>query len=131
MRRCMAKLPAFSAGLALLACLWLGFPAGAAAQPDAGKPDAGKAIATRGQVRTITKDSAGRSLIVLKVVTGAKLPFTSITFVVRDPSLLSGIAVGDEVFFTAARVDGDNTVRTLRKTTPCVRFQTCEQHGEP
>ena len=107
--------------------LWLALLGAALAVPAlAQTPEA--PLATRAQVRSINKDGDGKTYIALKVMPRTKLPFSSLTFLVRNPGQVEGVAVGDEVFFTGARIDGENTLQSLRKTTPCVRFQPCKQH---
>ncbi|MDP1953723.1 MAG: hypothetical protein Q8K71_04535 [Polaromonas sp.] len=113
---------------ALLASVWLLMPVPAAAQTGTdAKPVAGP-TATRAQVRAINRAADGKTVIALKVVTEAKLPFTTLTLLVPDPSLVRDFAVGDEVFFTATRHAGQNSLLSLKKTAPCVRFQPCKQH---
>lgn len=85
------------------------------------------AVETRATVRSITREEAGQRLYVhLKVVPGAKLPFTTLRFRVRDAALLVGLQEGDSVKFRAERIDGENTVTAIRAVPPCVRFQPCD-----
>lgn len=113
---------------ALLASVWLVMPLQAAAQTATDANPVAAPSATRAQIRAINRAADGKIVIALKVVTEAKLPFTTLTFLVPDPSLVRGFAVGDEVFFTATRIAGQNSLLSLKKTAPCVRFQTCKQH---
>ena len=113
---------------ALLASVWLVTPVQAAAQTATDAKPVAAPSATRAQVRAINRAADGKIVIALKVVTEAKLPFTTLTFLVRDPSLVRDVAVGDEVFFTATRIAGQNSLQSLKKATPCVRFQPCKQH---
>ena len=48
------------------------------------------------------------------------------TFRVRDPALLDGIAEGGWVKFTAERLEGENTLTSVRVVDPCQRFQPCD-----
>ena len=47
-----------------------------------------------------------------------KLPFSTLTFRVRNPKLLVGIASGAAVEFRAEPVDGENTITALRVPSP-------------
>lgn len=113
--------------IALLA-ISLAAPSLAVAQVTDGDKALSEPLATRGQVRAITRDNAGKTTIALKILPRTKLPFSTLTFRVRDLGLVNGFAAGDEVFFVAAQVDGENTLQALRKTTPCIKFQPCPLH---
>lgn len=95
------------------------------AQPQAPAGPAASAY-TRAQVRSLPSVQAGEaSLLRLKILPAGGIPFSTIAFEVRDPALLQGLVVGDDVAFRAARIDGRNVVVALRKVAPCVRFQPC------
>lgn len=86
----------------------------------------GSRVTTRAQVTSIFREDGGRrTYIRLKLVPRAQLPFTTITFRVREPSLIDAIDEQSTVEFTAERIDGENTLKTIRKVAPCVRFQEC------
>lgn len=81
---------------------------------------------TRATLRAVTEeDGAERVYVHLKIVPGAKLPFTTLRFRVRDRGLLAGLAEGASVKFRAERVEGENTVVAIRAVPPCARFQRC------
>lgn len=114
-----------AAGMALCLAFSVltGVPARAQPQPAA---DPGAQVYTRAQVRSLPSAKAGEgAMLRLKLAPGGKIPFSTIAFDVRDPALLQGLAVGDDVAFRAGRIDGRNVVVALRKVAPCVRFQPC------
>jgi len=85
------------------------------------------AVETRATVRSITREESGQRVYVhLKVVPGAKLPFTTLRFRVRDAALLAGVQEGASVKFRAERIEGENTLTAIRVVPPCVRFQPCD-----
>ncbi len=119
---------------AALACL----PGTSAADDHAGKsekPSApasasateASAVETRAVFRAVTKeDESLRTYVHLKVLPRTKLPFTTLRFHVRDPAILAGLREGANVKFRAQRIDGENTLTTIRAVPACVRFQHCD-----
>lgn len=84
-------------------------------------------VETRATVRSISREDAGRRVYVhLKVVPRAKLPFTTLRFRVLDPALLAGLQEGSSVKFRAERLEGENTLTTIRAVPACARFQPCD-----
>jgi len=85
------------------------------------------AVETRAVFRAVTKEDGGlRTYAHLKVLPRAKLPFTTLRFHVRDPAMLTGLGEGANVKFRAHRIDGENTLTTIRAVPACVRFQPCD-----
>lgn len=84
-------------------------------------------VETRAIVRSVAHERGGQLLYVyLKIVPGAQLPFTTLRFRVRDPALVAGLREGASVKFRAERVDGENTLVSIRTVPACVRFQPCD-----
>lgn len=76
-------------------------------------------VYTRGQFRGVFEEEGGRRVYArLKLVTGQKLPFTTLSYRVRDRRLVQGIQEGTEVDFRAERIDGENTLTALRPASP-------------
>jgi CubicO group peptidase (beta-lactamase class C family) len=72
-------------------------------------------IYTRGEFRgTFEEDGGRRHYARVKLALGWKLPFSTLTYRVRDPKLLVGIASGAAVEFRAEPIDGENTITALR-----------------
>ena len=72
-------------------------------------------VYTRGEFRGTFEEDGGRRLYArVKLAPGLKLPFSTLTFRVRDPKLVVGIASGAAVEFRAERVDGENMITALR-----------------
>ena len=72
-------------------------------------------VYTRGEFRGTFEEDGGRRLYArVKIAPGWKLPFSTITFRVRDPKLVTGIASGAVVEFRAEPVGGENTITALR-----------------
>ncbi|TFZ04678.1 copper-binding protein [Ramlibacter rhizophilus] len=100
---------------------------GAQAAP-ASASGAGEAapVETRATVRSWIEDEGGRLYVHLKIVPRAKLPFTTLRFRVRDRRLLDDLREGTSVKFRAERIEGENTLVTIRAVPPCERFQRCD-----
>ena len=82
---------------------------------------------TRGTLSSVTEEDGGKRMYVhLKVLPGAKVPFTTLRFRVRDRALLAGLGEGASVKFRAERIDGENTLVAIRAVPACVRFQACD-----
>ena len=65
----------------------------------------------------VTKIDAAQSRITLKHkgVKNLDMPPMTLTFRVADPKMLQGLTVGDEVRFTADKVNGSYTVTSIGK----------------
>ena len=101
-------------------------PAGAAS---AAAEDAAPAtpVYTRARLVSVEADAGGTATLVrLKLLPRAKLPFTTQTFRVANPALLHGISQGSWVQFTARHIDGENTLTSIRVTAECKRFEPCD-----
>lgn len=97
-------------------------PGDASMPPNAG---AAPAVETRATLVSIT--AQGEQLYVhLKIVPRSKLPFTTLRFRVRDRALLADLKPGAGVKFRAERIDGENTLSTIRTVPACRRFQPCD-----
>ena len=76
-------------------------------------------VYTRGEFRGSFEEDAGRRLYArVKLAPGLKLPFSTLTFRVRDRQLVAGIASGAAIEFRAEPVDGENTITALRVPLP-------------
>lgn len=75
---------------------------------------AAQASVTSGQVTKLDKANA-RVTIKHGQIQNLDMPPMTMVFRVRDPKALEGIAVGDQVRFTAEKVDGNFTVTSIRK----------------
>ena len=101
-------------------------PAGAAS---AAAEDAAPAapVYTRARLVSVEMDASGNATLVrLKLLPRAKLPFTTQTFRVVNPALLHGIPQGAWVQFTARHIDGENTLTSIRVTAECKRLEPCD-----
>jgi hypothetical protein len=102
----------------LSATMFLSAPAGTFAQSPPAARDA-EVVYTRGEFRGTFEEEGGRRLYArIKLAPGRKLPFSTLTFRVRDPKLVVGIAPGATVEFRAEPVDGENTITALRIPSP-------------
>ena len=71
---------------------------------------------TPGEVRGIEHRSDGRAFIRLKLrLPGGDLRFTTLTYRVRDASLIEGVAQGQQVRFAARRIEGENTLTAIER----------------
>lgn len=97
------------------------------AAPAASPATAAAPVETRAILRSVTEEDGGkRAYVHLKIVPKAALPFTTLRFRVRDRALLAGLGEGASVKFRAARIDGENTLLSIRAVPSCVRFQPCD-----
>jgi Cu/Ag efflux protein CusF len=86
-------------------------------------------VETRATVRSIAYEGEGsdrRTYIHLKLLPRAKLPFTTQRFRVRDPASVAGLSPETPVKFRAERLEGENTLVSIRAVAACVRFQPWE-----
>ncbi len=97
-----------------------------AATPEAAAP-ADAPVEARATLRSVTEEDGGKRVYVhLKILPGAKLPFTTLRYRVRDKAMLAGLQEGASVKFRAERIAGENTLLAIRAVAPCVRFQACD-----
>jgi CubicO group peptidase (beta-lactamase class C family)/Cu/Ag efflux protein CusF len=90
-------------------------------------PEAAVAVETRAILRDVFEEDDGKRVYIrLKLAPRAKLPFTTLTFRVRDRALITGLATGDRVAFRAERVDGENNVIAIRTLPPCESHRNCQ-----
>ena len=101
-------------------------PAGAASAAGEGAAPAAP-VYTRARLVAVEMDASGNATLVrLKLLPRAKLPFTTQTFRVANPALLHGISQGAWVQFTARHIGGENTLTFIRVTAECKRFEPCD-----
>ena len=101
-------------------------PAGAASAAVEGAAPAAP-VYTRARLVSVEADAGGNATLVrLKLLPRAKLPFTTQTFRVVNPALLHGIPQGAWVQFTARHIDGENTLTSIRVTAECKRLEPCD-----
>ena len=101
-------------------------PAGAASAAVEGAAPVAP-VYTRARVVSLEADAGGNATLVrLKLLPRAKLPFTTQTFRVANPALLHGISQGSWVQFTARHIDGENTLTSIRVTAECKRLEPCD-----
>jgi putative copper export protein len=108
--------PVKVASLVLSAVFLCGVPALAAPGLAAVPAGGGEEVFTPAVLRAVFTEAGGTEVYVrLKLlITGGDLPFTTLTFRVRDPALLEGLGEGARVAFRAVRIDGENTVVAIR-----------------
>lgn len=98
--------------LALACCLPDAASAQAATAAAAADP---ASVYTQGEFRAVSQEQGSRdSFAHIKVAPGMKIPFTTITYRVRDAALLKGLQPGTRVEFRAERVEGENVLVAIR-----------------
>lgn len=109
----MTTLRSLAAAAALLCCM----PVAALAQAAAADPAA--SVYTHGEFRAISQEPGSRDTFAhIKVAPGVKIPFSTITYRVRDAALLKGLQPGTRVEFRAERVEGENVLVAIRPHQP-------------
>jgi Cu/Ag efflux protein CusF len=83
-------------------------------------------VFTRARLVSVQPDRDGRLLVRLKLLPRAKLPFSTLTFTVRDRALVADIPEGAWVKFTARSVEGENLLTAIHVVEECRRFQPCD-----
>ena len=72
-------------------------------------------IYTRGEFRgSFTEDGGRRVYARLKLAPGRQVPFSTLTYRLRDAKLLEGLQPGAQVDFRAERIAGENTITEMR-----------------
>lgn len=113
----LPTLRSLAAAAVLLCCL----PAAALAQGAAPASAAADpaTIYTQGEFRSVSQEQGSRDTFAhIKVAPGVKIPFSTITFRVRDAALLKGLQPGARVEFRAERVEGENVLVAIRARQP-------------
>jgi Cu/Ag efflux protein CusF len=111
--------------LVILACTVAAVSNAADARPPGDTASGPQAVETRAVVRSTFEEGGDRLYIRLKLVPRRKLPFTTITYRVRDRALVANVREGDSVVFRAQRIGGENVLTALRAVPPCERFRPC------
>lgn len=83
-------------------------------------------VLTRARVASFREEAGGQFYVRLKLMPRSKLPFTTQTFRVVDPSLLANIPDGASVKFSSRHVEGENVVTAIHMVDACARFQPCD-----
>ncbi|MDM0112810.1 copper-binding protein [Variovorax sp. J22R133] len=83
-------------------------------------------VFTRARLQSVFQEADGKLYVRLKLLPGAKIPFTTQTFRLPDRSLLAEIPEGSPVKFTSKQVDGENTVTAIHMAPDCKRFEKCD-----
>lgn len=73
-----------------------------------------QAAPTEGEIRKVDQDAA-KLTIRHAELTDLQMPPMTMVFKVRDKAMLSQVAVGDKVRFTAQKIDGALTVTAIEK----------------
>ena len=111
-------------------CCALAASAAAAPSAPATQGDSGAAtvepVYTRARLVSVEKEADGRLLVRLKLLPRSKIPFTTLTFTVRDRALLDDISEGSWVKFTARSEGGVNWLTAIHEVEECRRFQPCD-----
>lgn len=102
-----------AAAVLALAC---GLPGAASAQAaTAVVADPAATVYTQGEYRAVSQEPGSRdSFAHIKVAPGVKIPFSTLTYRVRDAALLKGLQPGTRVEFRAERVEGENVLVAIR-----------------
>lgn len=101
--------------LATAAALLCGMPGPLFAQAPAPGAADQAAIYTHGEFRAVSQEQGSRDTFAhIKLAPGAKIPFSTITYRVRDAALLKGLQPGTRVEFRAERVEGENVLVAIR-----------------
>lgn len=83
-------------------------------------------VYTRARLVSVDKESNDRILVRLKLLPRSKIPFSTLTFVVRDKALLADIPEGAWVKFQARSEDSVNVLTSIHVVEECRRFQPCD-----
>ncbi len=83
-------------------------------------------VFTRARLVSVQPDGDGRLLVRLKLLPRSKIPFSTLTFSVRDMALMAEIPEGSWVKFTARSEGGVNWLTAIHVVEECRRFQPCD-----
>ncbi|MBU0749319.1 MAG: hypothetical protein KKG67_21280 [Gammaproteobacteria bacterium] len=100
-------------------------PSAPATQAEQSAPTA-EPVFTRARLVSVQPDRDGRLLVRLKLLPRSKIPFSTLTFTVRDRALVADIPEGAWVKFTARSVEGENLLTAIHVVEECRRFQPCD-----
>lgn len=100
-------------------------PSAPTAQGDSGAATV-EPVYTRARLVSVQKEPDGRLLVRLKLLPRSKIPFSTLTFSVRDMTLLAEIPEGSWVKFTARSEGGVNWLTAIHVVEECRRFQPCD-----
>lgn len=87
---------------------------------------AAEPVYTRARLVSVQPDRDDRLLVRLKLLPRSNLPFSTLTFTVRDRALVADIPEGSWVKFTARSVEGENLLTSIHVVEECRRFQPCD-----
>ena len=105
----LPTLRSLAATAALLLCCLAGAASAQAAATTAAT------VYTHGEFRAVSQEPGSRDTFAhIKVAPGVKIPFSTITFRVRDAALLKGLQPGTRVEFRSERVEGENVLVAIR-----------------
>jgi len=90
--------------------------------PNAKRP--AETVYTRARL-TSSFEERGRLYVRMKLLPRSKIPFTTMTYRVRDKDLVRPFSAGSSVEFLAERLDGENTITAMRLAPECRKFQKC------
>lgn len=106
-------LRSLAASVLLLCCL----PGAASAQT--ATTAGADSVYTQGEFRAVSQEQGSRDTFAhIKVAPGTKIPFSTITYRVRDAALLKGLQPGTRVEFRAERVEGENVLVAIKPRQP-------------
>ncbi len=109
----LPTLRSLAATAALLLCCLAGAASTQAAATTAAADPA--TVYTHGEFRAVSQEPGSRDTFAhIKVAPGVKIPFSTITFRVRDAALLKGLQPGTRVEFRSERVEGENVLVAIR-----------------
>jgi len=93
-------------------------------EPRANAKRPAEAVYTRARL-TSSFEEGGRLYVRLKLLPRSRIPFTTMTYRVRDKNLVRQFSTGSSVEFLAERLDGENTITAMHSAPECKKFQKC------
>ncbi len=110
----LPTLRSLAAAAALLLCCLAGAASAPAAVAMTAAADPAT-VYTHGEFRAVSQEPGSRDTFAhIKLAPGVKIPFSTITFRVRDAALLKGLQPGTRVEFRSERVEGENVLVAIR-----------------